>query len=180
MNDILDKPPNVTGFEAEGWGIAPLMDFGVITMIRALTFRRNMLSIFRWLHCVQVVYQCIHLNPPSQHSVNKMHYIVPIYFILQYHIEHCYMFRSLMGSSSGNLIKVTFHKTELAIYAHRKRSRKVNQFKCRCLLHDGSWCKVVWRQPACLRKDKTVLSCPPSLNVLNDKHASVTTKLLSS
>jgi hypothetical protein len=51
---------------------------------------------------------------------NKMHYNVPRYFILQYHIEHCYMFRSLMGSSSGNHIKVTQYKTELAIHVHNK------------------------------------------------------------
>jgi hypothetical protein len=44
-----------------------------------------------------------------------MHNTVPRYFISQYHVEHCYMFRSLMGLSSGNYIKVTFHKTEFGL-----------------------------------------------------------------
>jgi hypothetical protein len=39
-----------------------------------------------------------------------MHYTVPTYLILQYHVEHCYMFRSLMGSSSEIHIKVALHK----------------------------------------------------------------------
>jgi hypothetical protein len=50
-----------------------------------------------------------------------MHYIVPRYFVLQYHVEQCYMFQSLMGSSSGNHIKVTFHKSELVIHVHNKK-----------------------------------------------------------
>jgi hypothetical protein len=41
---------------------------------------------------------------------NKMHCIVHRYIILQYHVQHCYMFRSLMGSSSGSQIKATPHK----------------------------------------------------------------------
>jgi hypothetical protein len=55
---------------------------------------------------------------------NKMHYIVPRYFILQHHVEHCYMFRSFVGSSSGNHIKVALHKTELAIHVHNKKMQK--------------------------------------------------------
>jgi hypothetical protein len=41
--------------------------------------------------------------------------------LLQYHVERCYMFRSLMGSSSGNHIKVTLYKTELSINVHNRR-----------------------------------------------------------
>jgi hypothetical protein len=49
---------------------------------------------------------------------SKMHCIFFIYFILQYLANQCYMFRFLMGSSSGIRIKVTFHKTELTMYIH--------------------------------------------------------------
>jgi hypothetical protein len=48
-----------------------------------------------------------------------MHYIVSRYFILQYHIEHAYMFRSLKGSSE-NHIKVVLHKTKLATHVHNE------------------------------------------------------------
>jgi hypothetical protein len=64
---------------------------------------------------------------------DKMLCIVPKHFMLKYHVEHCYMFRSLMRSSSGNHIKVTFHKTEVtrggtvgsgtALQAERSRVR---------------------------------------------------------
>jgi hypothetical protein len=51
-----------------------------------------------------------------------MHYIVGVFnVILQYHVEHSYLFRSLMRSSSENHIKVTLHKTELAIHAHDEK-----------------------------------------------------------
>jgi hypothetical protein len=71
------------------------------------------------------------LNHNTQY--NKMHYIISRYFVLQYHVEHCYMFRSLMGSSSGNYIKVTLHKIELTI--HVKRCQKVKQLNCERLLY---------------------------------------------
>jgi hypothetical protein len=45
-----------------------------------------------------------------------MQYIAPRYFILQYLVEHSDMFRYLMGSPSGNHIKVTLHKIEIAIH----------------------------------------------------------------
>ena len=78
-----------------------------------------------------------HLLPMSSHNTqsNEMHCTVPRYFILQYHIEQSYMFRSLMGSSSGNHIKVTLHKAELASHVHNENIRNVKQLKCRRLLY---------------------------------------------
>jgi hypothetical protein len=50
-----------------------------------------------------------------------MHYTVPRSFILQYHVEHCYMFRSLTGSSLGIHVRIVLHKTELLIHVHNKK-----------------------------------------------------------
>ena len=69
-------------------------------------------------------WQTILKNHNTQY--NKMHYIFPRYFILQYHVKHCYMFRALIGSSSGNRDIVTLQKTELAIHVHKKYVKKTN------------------------------------------------------
>jgi hypothetical protein len=57
-----------------------------------------------------------------------MHYIVHKYFILQHHVENAYVFRHLTGSSSGNHIKVTLLKTELALIDH-----SLNQLNQKCV-----------------------------------------------
>jgi hypothetical protein len=53
------------------------------------------------------------------------------------------MFRSLMGSSSGNHIKVTLHKTELVIHVHNKKMEKSQPVKnvgvC-CVMDPGLQC----------------------------------------
>ena len=97
-----------------------------------------------------------HLITPigaSNHNIqsNKIHCIVSRHSILQYLVDQSYMFRSLMGSSSGIRIKVILHKTELPIHIHIKNIQKVNQLRCRRLLCNGSWYTVFWR-----RKDRAV------------------------
>jgi hypothetical protein len=57
----------------------------------------------------------INIKPHNIQS-NKMHCMVFRYSILRYLVNQSNLFRSLMGSSSGIHIKVTFHKTELAMY----------------------------------------------------------------
>jgi hypothetical protein len=58
-----------------------------------------------------------HVIKPHNTQSNKTHCIVPRYSVSQYHVEHCYMFRSLMGSSSGIHTKAIVHKTEQALYS---------------------------------------------------------------
>jgi hypothetical protein len=102
-----------------------------------------------------------------------MHYIAPRYCVSQYHVEQSYIFRSVMGSSSGNQIKVTLHKTELAMHAHNKICEKVNQLKCRRLLHNGHWYTGFWRQLTYLRKDNTVSTLRPLYPPRKDPISSV-------
>jgi hypothetical protein len=44
---------------------------------------------------------CIVDNSITQYPANTIHSVVSRYFTIHCHIEDCYMFRSLMGSSSG-------------------------------------------------------------------------------
>jgi hypothetical protein len=78
------------------------------------------------MHC-RKLYGEGHDSFQANHNTqsNKMHYIIPRYFVLQYLVEHCYMFRYVMGSSSGIHIKVTLHKTELAMHVHNRKMKKM-------------------------------------------------------
>ena len=76
-----------------------------------------------------------------------MQCVVFRYSILQYILNQPYMFRSLMGSSSGIRIRVTFHKTELAVYVHIKRYKKTISYDVGDFVMDP-WYTVYWR---CLR-----------------------------
>ena len=60
----------------------------------------------------------------SQHSVQQNAKYCSQMFTLQCHVEHSYMLQSHMGSSSGNHIKVTLLRTELAIHVHNKKMQK--------------------------------------------------------
>jgi hypothetical protein len=59
----------------------------------------------------------------ANHNIqsNRMQYIFSRHFILQHPVGHSYMFRPPMRSSSGNHIKVTLHKTKLAIHVQNKK-----------------------------------------------------------
>jgi hypothetical protein len=70
-----------------------------------------------------------------------MQYVVCRCFILQYVVDHYYLFRSLMRSSSGLHIKTMLHKIEQAIHIHVKNIQKLNQLKCRRFVMDlGTLC----------------------------------------
>jgi hypothetical protein len=55
------------------------------------------------------------------------------HLILDCDVEHCYLFRSRMGSSSGNQITATPHTNKLAIFAYSRKVQRVKQLKWRYL-----------------------------------------------
>jgi hypothetical protein len=74
-----------------------------------------------------------------QYSVQQNALYFSICFIIQYHVEHCYMFRSFMGSLSGIDIKVILHKTELAIHIHITKIYKNSELLLVKRLVTGKW-----------------------------------------
>jgi hypothetical protein len=80
-----------------------------------------------------ITYSCVRQWPTSlipRTAANQItKYFSPTKFTLffsdiptlQYFVNLSHMFRSLMGSPSGIRIKVSFHKTKLAMYIHSKK-----------------------------------------------------------